>query len=63
MFDTHGSGSKLIDIRTHEEYQQIASKVGYGTRSVLYNYIEQYKNQKDDILRWVVVVPEFCLQN
>jgi hypothetical protein len=36
----HGSGSTLVDVRTYSEYEKIASKVGYWTRSVLYHHID-----------------------
>src|SRR5215210_7238938 len=42
----HGSGSKLVDVRTYSEYEKIARKVGYWTRSVLYHYIDQHKKPK-----------------
>ena len=42
----HVSVSKLIDVRTYSEYEKIASKVGYWTRSILYHYIDQHKKPK-----------------
>ena len=42
----HGLGSKLVDVRTYSEYEEISSKVSYWTRSVLYHYIDQHKKPK-----------------
>ncbi len=42
----HGSGSKLVDVRTYSAYEKIANTVGYWTRSVLYHYIDQHKKPK-----------------
>ena len=39
----HGSGSKLVIVRTYSEHEKIASKVGYWTRSVLNYYRDQHK--------------------
>jgi hypothetical protein len=42
----HGLGSKLVNARTYSEYEKLASKVSYWTRSVLYHYIDQHKKPK-----------------
>lgn len=39
----HGAGSKLVDVRTYSEYEEIVNKVGYWARSVLYYYINEHK--------------------
>jgi hypothetical protein len=41
----HGKGSKLIDVRTSSEYDKIVDTVRYWATTVLYYYIDNYKNE------------------
>lgn len=39
----HGKGSKLIDFKTLNEYDEIANIVQYWNREVIYYYIDRFQ--------------------